>query len=101
MTQDEMWTRLEAHQPYADERGYGSEWQAMCKKRTAKAALAAEAAAEAAGRRARAAEAAAEAAAMSAWEASRWSATFARRPIVAEEAAEGATRAVEWIEKSE
>jgi len=28
MTLDEMWARLEAHQPFADKRGYGDEAEA-------------------------------------------------------------------------
>jgi hypothetical protein len=40
MTIDEMWDRLAAHQPYADQRGYGKEWQALCKYRTQQSAQA-------------------------------------------------------------
>ena len=39
--QQAMWTALEAHQPVADRRGYGTEWARMCSKRTEKAAYAA------------------------------------------------------------
>jgi hypothetical protein len=38
MTLDEMWARLEAHQPYADKRGYGPAWKQMCQDRTRKTA---------------------------------------------------------------
>lgn len=41
MTLEEMWTRLVAHQPFADERGYGPEWAVMCAERTFDTALAA------------------------------------------------------------
>ena len=34
MTLDEMWERLEAHQPFADKRGYGPAWKQMCEERT-------------------------------------------------------------------
>jgi hypothetical protein len=34
MTLDEMWERLEAHQPFADKRGYGPAWKQMCQDRT-------------------------------------------------------------------
>jgi len=34
MTLDEMWARLEAHQPFADQRGYGPAWKQMCQDRT-------------------------------------------------------------------
>jgi hypothetical protein len=34
----EMWAHLEAHQSFADERGYGLEWKRMCAKRTPRAA---------------------------------------------------------------
>jgi hypothetical protein len=34
MTLDEMWSRLEAHQPFADKRGYGPAWKQMCEERT-------------------------------------------------------------------
>ncbi len=34
MTLDEMWSRLEAHQPFADKRGYGPAWKHMCDERT-------------------------------------------------------------------
>jgi hypothetical protein len=34
MTLDEMWERLEAHQPFADQRGYGPAWKQMCEERT-------------------------------------------------------------------
>ena len=35
MNTDEMWTRLEAHQPFADRRGYGQQWASMCFDRDA------------------------------------------------------------------
>ena len=41
MNLEEMWQRLAQHQPYADQRGYGPAWAAMCAERTADAALAA------------------------------------------------------------
>jgi len=40
-TLDEMWAALEAHQPRADQRGYGAEWRRMCQERTSEAARAA------------------------------------------------------------
>lgn len=42
----EMWERLEAHQPYADEQGYGKAWAKMCDERNQSVALAAAAAAK-------------------------------------------------------
>ena len=45
MTIDQMWERLAAHQPYADQRGYGEAWAQMCAERTPEAAEAAAAAA--------------------------------------------------------
>lgn len=45
-TLNEMWTRLEQHQPLADQRGYGAEWKIMCKQRTPEAAEAARAASD-------------------------------------------------------
>ena len=30
MSLEEMWERLAAHQPFADERGYGPAWARMC-----------------------------------------------------------------------
>jgi hypothetical protein len=45
-TLDEMWSRLETHQPIADARGYGEAWRKMCEERTEwEAAAAAKAAA--------------------------------------------------------
>ena len=38
MTLDQMWARLEAHQPFADERGYGPAWERLCQDRTRKTA---------------------------------------------------------------
>lgn len=38
MTLEEMWQRLAAHQPFADERGYGVAWARMCEERTPEAA---------------------------------------------------------------
>jgi hypothetical protein len=50
MTLDEMWERLAQHQPFADARGFGSEWARMLEERTQdtvwEAAYAAEQAAE-------------------------------------------------------
>lgn len=40
MTLDHMWARLEAHQPFANERGYGPAWKQMCQDRTRKTAKA-------------------------------------------------------------
>ena len=34
MTLDEMWQRLEQHQPFAGRRGYGEAWAKMCRERT-------------------------------------------------------------------
>ena len=34
----DMWTRLEQHQTFADQRGYGAEWRRMCEQRTATSA---------------------------------------------------------------
>ena len=34
VTIEEMWNRLAAHQSFADRRGYGPEWAAMCAERT-------------------------------------------------------------------
>ena len=31
---NEMWSRLEAHQPFADARGYGDAWAKLCRERT-------------------------------------------------------------------
>jgi hypothetical protein len=42
---DRMWKRLEAHQDFADVRGYGKEWRAMCSARSAAEVTAAEEAA--------------------------------------------------------
>lgn len=30
MSLDHMWKRLAAHQPFADQRGYGPAWAVMC-----------------------------------------------------------------------
>jgi hypothetical protein len=50
MTLDEMWERLAQYQPFADARGFGSEWARMREERTQdtvwEAAYAAEQAAE-------------------------------------------------------
>ena len=48
MCMEEMWERLAAHQPIANERGYGPAWARMCEERTQDAAWAAAAAAWAA-----------------------------------------------------
>jgi hypothetical protein len=34
MTLEEMWQRLEQHQSYADQNGYGEAWAKMCAERT-------------------------------------------------------------------
>lgn len=34
MTLDQMWNRLAEHQPYADKKGYGKEWEALRMERT-------------------------------------------------------------------
>jgi hypothetical protein len=47
-TLDEMWKRLEAHQSFADQRGYGKQWKQMCEQRAAEVADAADAVAAAA-----------------------------------------------------
>ncbi len=44
----EMWARLEQHQSFADERGYGKKWKRMCEERTPESARAAAWAARAA-----------------------------------------------------
>jgi hypothetical protein len=41
MTLDEMWERLEQHQPFAGRRGYGEAWAKMCRERTQDTAAAA------------------------------------------------------------
>ena len=87
MTLEEMWKRLDQHQPFADRRGYGPEWAAMCAEKT-------EAAAEAAA--AQAAEAAEEAWAKA--ETAAWAAADAA--WAAADAVAGA-KAVDWIKKSE
>ena len=38
---NEIWARIEAHQPSADRRGFGLEWRVMCEERTNIAAEAA------------------------------------------------------------
>ena len=47
MTIDQMWEQLTAHQPFADQRGYGEAWARMCEEKTPEAAWAAEAVAAA------------------------------------------------------
>jgi hypothetical protein len=42
---DRMWARIEAHQDFADHRGYGEEWRAMWSARSAAKVTAAEEAA--------------------------------------------------------
>ena len=91
MTIEEMWIRLTAHQPFADQRGYGPEWAKMCAERTPDAAQ--EAAWAASDAAAWALVARAEEAARAAW---------------AQEAARAAARAawaqaaaIKWIEKAE
>ena len=80
MTIDQMWERLAQHQPFADARGYGSEWARMCRERTPEAAKTA----------AEAAWAAAAAA---------WAEAAEARAAAAE--ARAAAEAVEWIEEAE
>ena len=53
MTIDQMWEQLTAHQPFADQRGYGEAWARMCEVKTPEAAWAAEAAEAAAVRAAK------------------------------------------------
>ena len=53
MTIDQMWEQLTAHQPFADQRGYGEAWARMCEEKTPEAAWAAEAAEAAAVRAAK------------------------------------------------
>jgi hypothetical protein len=40
VTIEEMWNRLAAHQPFADEQGYGPEWARFLEERTEEAAVA-------------------------------------------------------------
>ena len=72
MSLEEMWSMLAAHQPFADRRGYGAAWAAMCAEKT---------------------EAAADAAA--------WAAEAAEAAWAAEEAEEAAAWADDWIKTSE
>ena len=81
MTIDQMWEQLTAHQPFADQRGYGEAWARMCEEKTPEAAWAAEAA-----------EAAADADADA-------DAAWAAAAVAA--AVRAAKTAVEWIEKAE
>ena len=82
MTLEEMWQRLEQHQPFANQRDYGEAWTKMCTKRTKYSAnfAARRAAHQGHGHAAHAAEAARNAV------------------VTAEEIAE---YAIQWIEKSE
>ena len=34
MSLDQMWEQLQAHQPLADQRGYGGAWKQLCEERT-------------------------------------------------------------------
>ena len=34
MSLDQMWEQLAAHQPLADQRGYGGAWKQLCEERT-------------------------------------------------------------------
>ena len=34
MSLDQMWEQLAAHQPIADQRGYGGAWKQLCEERT-------------------------------------------------------------------
>ena len=34
MSLDQMWEQLAAHQPLADQRGYGGAWNQLCEERT-------------------------------------------------------------------
>lgn len=85
MNIDQMWERLAAHQPYADQRGYGEAWARMCAERTKDAAKAARAVASTAG--------AADA------QYATWAAAEATAAWVDAEAV--AVKAVEWIAKAE
>jgi hypothetical protein len=35
MSLDQMWEQLQAHQPLADQRGYGGAWKQLCEERSA------------------------------------------------------------------
>ena len=96
MTLDEMWQRLEQHQPFANQRGYGPEWARMCEERTPEAAWAAGSDA------AWAAWVAwvAKDAAWVAWSAAK-DAAWAAADVTYRWSATGAASAVEWIEKAE
>ena len=96
MELNQMWQRLEKHQPYADKAGYGPEWQAMCTERTTKTAAEAQAAADAVWDEACASDFDA------AWEAT---AAAASRAAAAAQAAAAAVmaaeRAVKWVKQAE
>jgi len=87
---EKMWAEMAKHQPIADRRGYGTQWQCMCGLKTEEAAKAARDAAwsaKAAGWAAWSAKAAAQAvkaaqAAAAGWAAhARWDASEAIRNI--------------------
>ena len=83
-TLDLMWRKFEAHQPFADERGYGEAWRRMCEERAVEAATAAWDATRAAAWDAAAEYAAAvDAAAWAAWAAAdaAWAERWAKRAI--------------------
>ena len=92
MNLDKMWNRLAQHQPYADKRGYGPAWAAMCAERTADAARAADAATMAAAMAAMAADAG-ECSKM------RMAAAAARRVADAVEAPQAAVRRIDFSEE--
>jgi len=91
---DLMWEKFEAHQPFADELGYGPEWKAMCEQRTEDAA---ETAADAAEDAVEYADACAECAAYAA-DAASVAVAVLDNAAVAEHWAE---QAIEFINKAE
>lgn len=91
MTIDQMWEKFEAHQPVADELGYGPEWRRMCEERTEEAATAVGYKADAENNPTRAA----------AWSARLALATADRARVAAANAESLAKRAIEYIERAE
>lgn len=89
MSLEEMWARLTQHQPFADRRGYGSEWARMCEQRTEAAAAVASEAASAAW------------AAVAAGAAGRAAARTKAEAEAAEAAETAVAEALGWIERSE
>jgi len=87
-TLDQMWEKFEAHQPFADELGYGPGWRRMCEERTEEAMRAAYATAWVTARAIDAAAAAASAA-------SAVDAAYAAGRVA------WAKRAIEYIEQAE